>query len=157
MDLKKKVLDIIKNKGETPDKLLEILLEVQNKTKGKYLSEEALIIISNELKIPLSKVYGVATFYSMISTKKRGKYLIQICNSSPCYLNGGKMVAKTFEKLLNIKVGETTKDNLFTLEYTSCIGACDIAPAIKINDEYYGNLTPEKIKSLLNVLREEEC
>lgn len=156
MDAVQRVQEIIKKIGRTPDKLIEILIEIQSSSDNHYVTEEELQIVSNYLEIPLSKAYGVATFYSMLSTKKRGKFVIQICNSAPCYLKNSKNIAETFEAILGIEVGEVTKDGLFSLEYTSCIGACDIAPAVKINDEIYGELNAEKIEKVINDLRKEE-
>lgn len=156
MDIGKKTIEIIEKIGKTPDRLIEVLLEAQKQSDENYITEEDLKIISRELNVPLSKVYGVATFYSMLSTKKRGKYVIQICNSGPCYVKNSKEVAKAFEAALGINMGEVTADGLFSLEFTSCIGACDLAPAAKINEEIYGNLDKEKIFKLIDSLRKEE-
>lgn len=156
MNKGEKTIDIIKRIGNTPDKLIEVLLEVQSHSDENYITEKELKIISRELDVPLSKAFGVASFYSMLSTKKRGKYVIQVCNSGPCYVKNSKKVAKAFESALGIKMGEITEDGLFSLEYTSCIGACDLAPAAKINEEIYGNLDIEKIYKLIDSLRKEE-
>lgn len=156
MNREERTIGIIKKIGKTPDKLIEVLLEVQSQSDENYITEEELEIIAKELNIPLSRAYGVATFYSMLSTKKRGKYVIQICNSGPCYIKNSKEVARAFESALGIKIGEMTEDGLFSLEYTSCIGACDLAPAVKINDNIYGNLDREKIYKLIDSLRKEE-
>lgn len=155
MSLQQMVLGIIEEKGNTKDKLIEILLEIQSRTEGNYVPKETLKIISESLDIPLSKVYGVATFYSMLSIKERGKYVIQICNSAPCYISGSSDIVKAFEEVLGIKMGEVTQDGMFSLEYTSCIGACNLAPAVKINDKVYGNLDKNKIIEILDSLREE--
>lgn len=156
MDMDKKTVEIIERIGKTPDRLIEVLLEVQKQSDENYISENQLKIISKELNVPLSKVYGVATFYSMLSTKKRGKYVVQICNSGPCYVRNSKKIAEAFEDALGIKIGEVTEDGLFSLEFTSCIGACDLAPAVKINEEIYGNLDREKVYKLIDSLRKEE-
>lgn len=156
VNMDEKTIKIIEAIGKTTDKLIEILMEVQRQSNENCVTEEELKIISKELGIPLSKVYGVATFYSMLSTKKRGKYVIQVCNSGPCYVKNSKLIAKLFEGVLGIKMGEITSDGLFSLEYTSCIGACDLAPAVKINEEVYGNLDREKIHKLIDTLRKEE-
>ncbi len=156
MNKGERTINIIKRIGNTADKLIEVLLEVQSQSDENYITEEELKIISRELDIPISKAFGVASFYSMLSTKKRGKYVIQICNSGPCYVKNSKRVAKAFESALGIKMGEITEDGLFSLEYTSCIGACDLAPAAKINEEIYGNLDKEKIYKLIDSLRKEE-
>ncbi|WP_165613075.1 NADH-quinone oxidoreductase subunit NuoE family protein [Paramaledivibacter caminithermalis] len=156
MNMDKRIIKIIEKIGKTSDKLIEILLEVQKQSDENYITEKELKIISKELRIPLSKVYGVASFYSMLSTKKRGKYVVQICNSAPCYVKNSKEVAKFFEAALGIKMGEITEDGLFSLEFTSCIGACDLAPAVKINEEIYGNLDRDKIYKIIDSLRKEE-
>jgi len=149
------IINIIQNIGTTQDKLIEILIAVQAQSKEHYISEEQLNMISKFLNIPLSKVYGVASFYSMFSTKKKGKYVIEICNSGPCYVKNSTQIVKALEELLNIKVGEMTPDGLFSIEYISCFGACHIAPAIRINDEIYGNLTSEKVAKIIESLRKE--
>ncbi|MTI46200.1 complex I 24 kDa subunit family protein [Sporosalibacterium faouarense] len=137
------------------DKLIETLINVQKNSKGHYISEDKLEEISKELGVSLSKVHGVASFYSMLSTKERGEYVVQICNSGPCYIQGANNIATIFEEELGIKMGEVTEDKKFSLEFTSCIGACDIAPAVKINNEVYGGLNKEKIRELVEMLRKE--
>lgn len=146
---------IIKNIGSTPDKLIEILIEVQNKSDEHYISEEQINEISNALDIPPSRVYGTASFYAMLSTKKRARYVIQICNNGPCYIENTEKIVKMFEDILHIKIGGVTEDKLFTIEYISCFGACDRAPAVMINDEIYGGLTSEKIEHIIDSLRRE--
>lgn len=156
MNMDENTIKIIEKIGKTPDKLIEILIKVQRQSNENYITEDQLKIISKELCVPLSKVYGVATFYSMLSIKKRGKYVIQICNSGPCYVKNSKEIAKAFEAALGINMGEVTDDGLFSLEFTSCIGACDLAPAVKINEEIYGNLDKEKVYKIIDSLRKEE-
>jgi NADH-quinone oxidoreductase subunit E len=90
----------------------------------------------------------------MLSETPRGKYIIEICKSTPCHVLKGLNIVNIFEQELNIKIGETTPDNLFTLQYTSCVGACDIGPVAKIGDEVYGNLTKDKIVDIIKSYRE---
>ncbi|EOD00049.1 complex I 24 kDa subunit family protein [Caldisalinibacter kiritimatiensis] len=149
------ISEIVDRIGNTPDKLLEVLIQTQQKSKQNYVTESELRTISKLLDVPFSKVYGVATFYSMLSVKKRGNYVIQICNSGPCYINGAGDLVSFIEELLDIKMGEITNDGVFSLEYTSCIGACDKGPAIKINDKVYGNLNKTKIVEIIDKLRKE--
>jgi NADH-quinone oxidoreductase subunit E len=149
------ILSIIEKTGSTPDKLIEILIAVQAQSKEHCITEEDLKLISEELHIPVSKAYGVASFYSMLSTVKKGKYIIQVCKSGPCYVKKYYDIVSVIEGFLGIKAGEKTPDGLFSLEYTSCFGACDIGPAVKINDEIYGNLTCEKIVKILEDLKQE--
>ena len=129
-------------------KLLLPLLKAEQRKKG-FVSEEAMKKISKQTGIPISKVYGAATFYAMIHTKPQGKYIIEICNSPSCYLNGSIDIILYIEKKLKIKSGQTTKDKKFSLHIGSCIGCCDQAPAMKINKHVYGHLTKEKIDEIL--------
>ncbi len=129
------------------EKLLNMIKEEQ--TQNGYVSEEAMNHISQDLELPLAHVYGVTTFYSFLSTEPLGRHVIRICKSIPCFLQNGESVAASLEKNLGISPGETTTDGRFTFELTNCIGACDQAPAMLVDDELYGNLTPSKIKKIL--------
>jgi len=149
----KEVIEIIDKYERKPDKLLLILLELQKNSGRNYISEEWAEIVAKELNLPLSRVHDVITFYSMLSSKPRGKYIIQVCKSASCHVRGAENILEIFEEVLGIKVGETTEDGLFTLEATSCIGVCDISPAVKINDDVYGNLTREKVIEIVECYR----
>lgn len=127
----------------------ELLLPLIKKIQKKegYVSEEAMKKLAVKTGIPIVKIYAAATFYAMIHTSKQGKYIIEICNSPSCYLNGSLDIIKYLEKKLGIKSGQTK--GKFSLHICSCIGCCDEAPAMKINDKVYGNLTKAKIDSIL--------
>lgn len=129
------------------DLLLPLLRQIQK--KEGYVSEDSMKKLSKKTGLPIVKIYAAATFYSMIHTKKQGKCVIEICNSPSCYLNGSLDIIKVLEKELKIKSGQTTKDGKFSLHICSCIGCCDKAPAMRINGKVYGNLTKEKIKSII--------
>ncbi|MGL4392893.1 MAG: NAD(P)H-dependent oxidoreductase subunit E [Fusobacteriaceae bacterium] len=133
---------------ETP--LLQILLEAQSSSKDHYLSSEDIGIIAKELGVPRCRVYSTASFYSEISLKPRGKNIIRVCSNSPCENAGTEKIQQELKKLLKIDIGETTPDKKFTIETVNCLGSCYISPAIKINDTVYGDLKPEKIKSILD-------
>ncbi|HOJ64827.1 MAG TPA: NADH-quinone oxidoreductase subunit NuoE [Spirochaetota bacterium] len=107
-------------------------------------------LISEELKIPLSKVSGVVSFYSFFSTKPRGKNVIRVCLGTACYVRGGRKILNNLKEKLKIDVGETTEDRQFTLEVMRCIGACGLAPAITINNEVYKQVNPDKIHEILS-------
>ncbi len=107
------------------------------------------------MNLPYSYVHGVATFYSMFSLKPRGKYIIRVCESPTCHLMGSSDVIIELAKTLGVGIGETTKDGLFTLELTSCIGVCGVAPAMMINEEVFGNLTPERVQQIIEEKRRE--
>lgn len=144
-----RILAIIEEKGKSKEHLLAILLAIQNASGKNYVQEEWAKIVATELNVSPSMVYDVLTFYSMFSTKPRGKHVIEICKSTPCYISKSDVIAKIFEEHLGIKVGETTKDQQFTLLYTACVGACDIGPVAKIGEEIYGDLTEDKINSII--------
>jgi len=114
-----------------------------------YISEELVVELAKSLDIPIGEVYGVGSFYSFLSTKPLGKNVIRICKSLPCYLKNYQTILETVESELGIQLGETTKDGKFSLELTNCIGACDQAPAMMINDKLYVDLTPKKITNIL--------
>ncbi len=109
--------------------------------------------LAKAMNIPESEVYGVASFYSFLSTEIKGKHIIRICRSLPCYIKHSQMIIDAVEKELGIKPGETTEDGLYSLELTNCIGACDKAPAMMIDNDVHGNLTAEKISGILKLYR----
>lgn len=142
-----KIEAIIKKKGS----LLPMLYEIQE--QYGYLPESALKTISNKLNIPLSKIYGVVSFYFLFDVKKKGKYVIRICNSLTCHLHGSFHLLQFLKEHLGIHIGQTTKNNKFTLELTPCIGCCDNPPAMMINEKIYTNLTEEKVEDILKKLK----
>lgn len=148
------VLGIIKKKGKAQEKLLSILLAIQEASGRNYVDKECAKLVAEELDLPLTKVYDVLTFYAMFSTKPRGKYVIEICKSAPCHVAKAASVVQMFTEELGINMGETTADNLFTLQYTSCVGACDLAPVAKIGEKIYGHLTKEKVAEIIKSYRE---
>ena len=129
--------------------LLMLLKETQD--RFGYLPREIIVELANFLDIPVSEVYGVATFYSFLSTKPQGRHVIKICKSLPCLLNNAQVIIDTVEQELGIKPGETTPDDKFSFQLINCIGACDKPPAMLINDNVYNDLTPEKISQILKV------
>ena len=131
--------------------MLELLQEAQRKTG--FLSQEAMAKVAETLNTPKSDVYGVATFYSFLSIKPQGRNIIRICQSLPCHYKNGQTVIDSIARELGIKPGETTADGKYSLTLTNCIGACDKAPAILINDEVHGNLTPAKITQILKTYK----
>ncbi|MGE5652953.1 MAG: NADH-quinone oxidoreductase subunit NuoE [Bacillota bacterium] len=132
-----------------PEMVLEALRELQAASETNSLGEPELIEVAEALRMPLSKVYGVATFYSMFSVRPRGRHIIRVCESAPCHLRGTESVVAWLEDELAVKMGETTADGRFTLEFTSCLGVCGVAPAVMIDAEVHGNLTRERIVEAL--------
>lgn len=133
------------------------LIGVLHKAQGLfgYLDEEIQKFIADKLEIPVSKVYGVVTFYSYFTTEPKGKYVISVCTGTACFVRGSGEILEEFKKELNIKEGETTEDNLYTLDTLRCVGACGIAPVVSVNDKVYGQFTKSQVKTLLNELREQ--
>jgi NADH:ubiquinone oxidoreductase subunit E len=148
-DLFAEVQNIIDAHNNDEHDLLGILLEIQEIVPQNYISKEVAKFICEKLGISNNDVCEVVTFYSALSDKPRGRHIIQICNSTACMVNKYQTLRDVLEKQLGIKVGETTADNEFTLIYTPCFGACDIAPAFRIGEEVYGNLNEEKIKKII--------
>lgn len=128
--------------------ILSILREVQR--KQGYLTGEAMAEVAKALVVPLGEVYGVATFYPFLSTEPMGKHVIMVCKSVPCWLKGSQEILEAIRR-------EVRDGQEFTLLAVNCIGACDLAPAMLVDGELYGNLTPEKVAKILKELREEPC
>ena len=137
----------IKKYGESREELIPILNHV-NRLLG-YLPSESLEKISDRLKSPRSNLFSVASFYQMLSTKPRGEHVIQFCESAPCHVVGGREVWQALQDTLQIQDGDTTSDGKWTLITTSCLGLCGVGPVIVIDDDAYGNVTPDQIKSIL--------
>lgn len=133
--------------------LLALLHALQDNNPRNYLTEEALKAVAKHLKVNLSWVFGVAGYYSMFSLVPRGRYIIRTCISPVCNMMGSTCIIETLDKILGIKVGETTSDWLFTVEEAECLGICDVAPAMMVNRTVYGNLTPESVTAIIDELR----
>ncbi|MDP4183695.1 MAG: NADH-quinone oxidoreductase subunit NuoE [Bacteroidota bacterium] len=141
------IKDLAIRYGRERTSLLPILQGVVE--QEKYLTEFSMIEIAKELDIPASDVYGTASFYSFLETKKMGRYIIRVCKTITCFMKGKNQVLLTIEDMLNITLGETTPDGKFTLLQTNCLGWCHKAPAMMVNDEVYTELTPERVREIL--------
>ncbi len=130
--------------------LIEILLEYQISKNEHFISEEEIKTIAQHLSITESKVCSVISFYTLFSQVPRGRYIIRVCRDVPCFLNSQTTILNSLEAILGIHVGETTENKLFTLEYTSCLGCCNKAPAMLINGTTYTNLTENKVKTIIS-------
>src|SRR3989338_938638 len=127
---------------------------VANPPYGGWIPRAAMDKIAEIVDVPPVKVYEVATFYSMYNLAPVGKYLVQMCTTTPCMLCGSGDIVKTCENELGIHTGESTKDGLFTIVEVECLGACVNAPMVQINDDYYEDLTPANMKQLLSDLKD---
>jgi NADH:ubiquinone oxidoreductase subunit E len=143
---------IAKHKGQ-PGALIPVLEEVQMVLE--FLPMPILQIIAKGLNLPLSRVYGVVTFYSFFTMAPRGKHICRVCLGTACYVRGGKAIMEAIEKQLGVKEKETTADRLFTLESVRCLGACGLAPVIVVTEDVHGRMKPQKVKEALDQYREE--
>ncbi|WFA08121.1 NADH-quinone oxidoreductase subunit NuoE [Tissierella sp. Yu-01] len=138
---------IIQDHKETKGALMPVLQGAQE--IFGYLPAEMLQLISEELDIPLSEIYGVATFYSQFSFIPKGENIISICLGTACYVKGAQDILEDFEKLLGIKAGQTTGDMKFSISSTRCIGDCSMAPVVTVNEDIYPRLKKEQVKEII--------
>jgi len=141
------VNEIIEKYGGDREALVEILRDVSQ--ASGYVTPEALATIAQRLGLPQSQVHSVASFYSLISLKPLGKHVIRFCQDAPCHVAGGREIWETLERELGIPFGATTADGQWTLLTTSCIGACSVGPVMMVDDEIYGNLTPDRVREIV--------
>ncbi len=128
--------------------LIQLLLEMQKELR--WIPKEAVMRINQRLKIPVSEIYRVASFYTALSLKPRGRHLVRICLGTACYVRGGTRILDSVERLLGIKPSETTSDSRFSLETVNCLGCCALGPVIELDGQYYGRLTPANLGELLS-------
>jgi NADH-quinone oxidoreductase E subunit len=135
--------------------LIPLLQDVQEEIG--YLPEESLDRVAQRLELSTSQVYGVVTFYHQFRLRPKGKHLITVCRGTACHVKGAFEVNDFLEKELGINpLVDTSEDGMFTLQQVRCIGACSLAPVIKIDEEFYGNMTPSKARKVLDIYRNEE-
>ncbi|HJK85870.1 MAG TPA: NADH-quinone oxidoreductase subunit NuoE [Candidatus Megaira endosymbiont of Stentor roeselii] len=128
------------------------LLDLAQRQNGGWLSVEAIEYVADYISEPYMRVYEVASFYSMFYLKPVGKYHIQVCGTTPCWLKGAEDILQTCEKRIGIKCGNTSADGRFTISEVECLGACVNAPLVQINDDYYEDLTPDKMNDIIDKL-----
>lgn len=134
--------------GNDAGELINILHETQNLLG--YLPEEVQRIVAEKLEIPVSRVYGVVTFYAFFTEKPKGKYPISVCLGTACYVRGSEKLLDEFRRLLGIDVGETTTDGKFSLDCLRCVGACGLAPVVMIGEKVYGRLQATEVRKILD-------
>jgi NADH-quinone oxidoreductase subunit E len=145
-----KIEEVVKKHPPEQRHALAILQDLQK--EFNYIPKEGLQSVAEYLEIPLSKIYGIATFYRALSLKPRGKFTIKVCDGTACHISSSPLLIQEIERILGIKPGETTDDGLFSLETVNCLGSCAIAPVVVINDKYYGKVTPAKLRETINTL-----
>lgn len=143
--------EIIQTQVDKPGSLIPVLQATQS--LFGYIPQEAIRMISELLKEPPSKVYGVITFYSFFSLKPRGKYTTRVCMGTACYVQGAIELLTALKQQLNIAIGETSADKLFTLDAGRCFGACGLAPIIMVNDDVHQWVKPSDVKKIISTYK----
>lgn len=128
--------------------LIQLLLDIQRELN--WIPPEAVIRINKRLKIPVSEIYRVASFYTALSLKPRGRHLVRVCLGTACYVRGAPKILDSVERTLGIRAGETTPDDKFTLETVNCLGCCALGPVVEIDGQYNGRLSSANVGKLLS-------
>ena len=147
-EVRKAVRTLVKELGHEKAELIPILQNINS--KFGYISDDAIQELSEQMNIPSSHIYSVATFYRMLSTEPRGRHVIQFCESAPCHVAGGRLVWQKLKEELGIAKGETSEDEKWTLLTTSCLGVCGVGPVMVVDNNIYGNVTPEQVSDILS-------
>jgi NADH-quinone oxidoreductase subunit E len=150
MDLKK-VDGIIDKYNAEKSSLIGIFQDIQQ--EWRYLPREAILRVVERLGVPITQAYMVATFYKSFSLVPRGEHEIHVCLGTACHLRGGQRLVENFERTLNVKAGATTADMKFTLETVNCLGACALAPLVRVDQKNYGKMTGDKISKIIKEYR----
>jgi len=145
---------ILSNFNKSESEIIPVLQAVQE--EFGYISEEAMAEISKYLRVPDSRIYSVATFYSMFRFTPKGKYHIMVCRGTACHVRGAPKILEEIEKITGIKEGETSEDLEFSLETVACIGACGLAPNVVVNDKTHGRMTIKKVHELFGQNKQEK-
>jgi NADH-quinone oxidoreductase subunit E len=145
--MKDKIAEIVKKYNKDKSQLVSILQDIQ--TEYNYLPREALDKLAKKLDVPQSHVYSMATFFRAFSLKERGKHIVNVCLGTACHVRGGELIMESLERQLDIARGGTTKDRKFTLESVNCMGCCATGPVVKIDEEYFGHMTNDKVEPML--------
>lgn len=142
-----KVSEILGKYQADESSLIAILQDIQE--EYSYLPREALIQVSKEMNIPLSRVLSLATFFKAFSMKPKGRHPIHVCLGTACHVRGAQLVLEKFERELGIKSGDTTEDHLFSLDAVRCLGCCGLAPVVQVGEEVHGKITPAKVAGVI--------
>lgn len=150
----KTIIDrIMAEHDNDPTQLVGILLDVQANSERKHISRPVAVYVADKLGLKVTQLYDVISFYSALHVRPRAKYPLEVCNSVPCRVNDSDTLLETLKDILGIELGEVTYDGRFTIQKVPCFGACDIAPAVRVNGVVYGKLTDrEKILAMLRQL-----
>jgi len=146
-ELSRKVGSVLERYSRDASQLVAILQDIQ--AEYNWLPKEALEEVSQELGIPLSRVFSVATFFRAFSLRPRGRHLIHVCLGTACHVRGAPRILEQMERELGIRPGEMTEDLQFSLETVNCVGACALGPVVIVDGDYHGQMTPDRVKEIL--------
>jgi NADH-quinone oxidoreductase subunit E len=152
LSLAEKEAIILANDAD-PQRILNMLLALQYQSEEGYIDEETAKLVAKHLHLTEARVYEILSFYAILKTEPQAKYVLKICNSTPCHYSGGEKVATILETILEVPADQPTPDGLFMYHSIPCIGACDQGPVIKIKDTVFGHLTEAKIEQLIEDLQ----
>ncbi|MBR3698848.1 MAG: NAD(P)H-dependent oxidoreductase subunit E [Bacteroidales bacterium] len=141
------IKDVCKSFGNKPGEVINVLHKVQG--EFGYLPAEVQELVAKELNIPVSRVYGIVSFYSFFTMTPKGEHPISVCLGTACYVRGAEKVLDELKRQLGIGVGEVTPDGKFSLNCLRCVGACGLAPVIEVGEKVYGRMTPDRVKDVL--------
>lgn len=142
-----KVDELIDKYPDQPGVLIQLLLDLQSELN--WIPKEAIVRIGERLHIPLSQIYRVATFYKAMSLTPRGRHVVSVCLGTACHVRGGPKIIDRIEEQLNVRAGETTQDQRFSLERVNCLGCCALGPVVLVDKDYHGKLTAGAVKGVL--------
>ena len=140
--------------GAQPSSVLQILLDINQ--HYHYLPQESLEWVAGQVKLPISQIFSVATFFKVFSLTPRGRTLVHVCTGTACHVKGTQRLIERLDKELHLKPGETTADLAITLETVNCVGACASAPIVRVNDDTYSEMTPHKVSELIQEILKKE-
>ncbi|MFW5802417.1 MAG: NAD(P)H-dependent oxidoreductase subunit E [Verrucomicrobiota bacterium] len=144
------IAEIVEMHGNARENLIEILHDIQDASEDNSLHKQDLQTLSEIMGLTISDLISTASFYTMFSLEPRGRHIVRLCESPPCYVMGSENLRDALQNRLGVNIGETTEDGEFTLETTSCLGACGVAPVMSVDDEVYGNLTEQKAREIID-------
>lgn len=149
------IIEILDRYQRLQFRIIPILQEVQD--IYRYLPEDVIEFVAAGMNMSPAKIFGIATFYSHFSLEPKGKYVVRVCDGTACHVKGSSKLFSTFQE--NLELGDeqlTTDDMLFSLETVSCLGACGLAPAVVVNDDVYGQVTPKMPKEMIETIKTKE-
>jgi NADH-quinone oxidoreductase subunit E len=153
-ELAERIVQILEENKNKPGNLMVILNEIQSKIG--FVSEQIQQFIANYLKVPVSKVHGVISFYSFYTTRPRGKHTIKMCMGTACYVGGAAQLIDKAKQLTGIGLGKTTDDGNITMEECRCVGACSQAPVVVVDDTIYGRVQPSKMATIIRTIERQD-